>query len=119
MEVESLLISNAKSQTVSLSAIIYGPLSAFDEIGDYLSDQKWFLQEPQGCTRNVPYRNPHRLTGLDLETPLATDLRMDVQDRETVLQATSRPLDILNSFRSEQAIAEAKTPEMVRSSLYR
>ena len=46
MDIQTVLHDNAKSQMSFLSAIIYGPLDEFDEIGDYLAEHNPFIQEP-------------------------------------------------------------------------
>ncbi|RYC58778.1 hypothetical protein CHU98_g7434 [Xylaria longipes] len=53
------------------SAIIYGPEELSDDIGEFLDRCDCVLQDPFGCERNVPYKNPHCLSSL-FETPRMT-----------------------------------------------
>ncbi|TVY20853.1 putative SWI/SNF-related matrix-associated actin-dependent regulator of chromatin subfamily A member 3-like 1 [Lachnellula arida] len=46
-------------QSWTLSIIIYGDSTLGDPIGDYLAQRQMYLQDPLGCDRSVPYRNPH------------------------------------------------------------
>lgn len=56
--------------------IVYGPLHAFDRIGDFLETYDIVLQYPQGCQHNVRYRNPHSLSGLDDDAPYTIDTQL-------------------------------------------
>jgi len=53
------------------SAIIYGPEDLSDDVGDFLDQCDYVLQDPFSCERNVPYKNPHCLSTL-FETPRMT-----------------------------------------------
>ncbi|KAH7308821.1 SNF2 family N-terminal domain-containing protein [Rhexocercosporidium sp. MPI-PUGE-AT-0058] len=43
----------------SLNVILYGPPALEEGIGHFLSQYRTYLQDPIGCERRVPYRNPH------------------------------------------------------------
>lgn len=103
------------SQTAYLSAIIYGPLEIFDDIGEYFSDNDLFLQDPWNCYRNVRYRNPQRLSGLDQDAPLTFDHFGPNARCGTV----SSPIDMLQGFESKQDISEAKVPKALQTRLYK
>jgi SWI/SNF-related matrix-associated actin-dependent regulator of chromatin subfamily A3 len=67
-ELDSQLLARSKgrqrgrtSQTWFLNAILYGPVALEETIGDFLSKRQMYLQDPLGCDRDVPYRNPHIL----------------------------------------------------------
>ncbi|KAH8160523.1 hypothetical protein CIB48_g7728 [Xylaria polymorpha] len=64
--------SNRQPRRVeSASAIIYGPEELSDDAGEFLDRCNYVLQDPFGCERNVPYKNPHCLSTL-FETPRMT-----------------------------------------------
>ncbi|CAG8975824.1 hypothetical protein HYALB_00009404 [Hymenoscyphus albidus] len=42
-----------------LNAILFGREDLEDKVGDYLAKHKQYLQDPRGCEKCVPYRNPH------------------------------------------------------------
>ena len=72
----------ATNLSVCLCGIVYGPRRLFDSIGEFLESCNVFLQDPQGCDRNVPYRNPHRLSGLDRYAPMTLDSEAVVQGKQ-------------------------------------
>ncbi|KAF4635250.1 hypothetical protein G7Y89_g2850 [Cudoniella acicularis] len=47
------------SQSWFLNTIIFGREEIWEKVGEYLSKHKRYLQDPLGCKRCVPYRNPH------------------------------------------------------------
>lgn len=106
------------SMTTSLAAILYAPLKTFHEIGDYLDSEGYFLQDPQGCSQNVKYRNPHQLSGLDENVPMTFELEEGPRRQPEFVQQLSRPVDFLNGFESRQVIAEATTPAALKTPLY-
>ena len=119
MEIQPILQKNTNSSSASLSVIIYGPLEAFNEIGAYLTAQRRFLQQPQDCSRNVEYRNPHLLSGLDENVPLTLELCQKQVVEEKTLSVLPSKIDVLNGLESHQLIAEAETPKLLKTPLYR
>ena len=119
MEVQYILTSSSMLSSSSLSAIIYGPLEAFYEIGIYLAERELFLQDPYKCNRKVPYRNPHRLTGLNEKATMTADLQRCETNIETAHKTLGEPIDALKAFESRQSIQEAPTPKCLKSALYR
>ncbi|KAK2805068.1 hypothetical protein FQN50_006313 [Emmonsiellopsis sp. PD_5] len=103
------------SEFPRLSAIICGPLNMFDEIGEYLGENELFLQDPYGCERNVKYRNPQRLSGLDDGVPMTFDLAQPSAKHETLCS----PVDLLQGFESCLDVIEVETPKALRTSLHK
>lgn len=101
----------------SLCTIIYGPFRVFDAVGAFVSQCDLYLQDPHHCNRDVPYRNPHLLSGLDEETPTTfyfNQPRLTVHVEEKV----SRP-DLCTLLRSEDPLPETEAPPALRTMLYR
>ena len=119
MEVQSIVRSDPAANSVILNSIIYGSLDAFREVGVYLAEEGRFLQDPSSCERDVPYRNPHRLTGLDEHVPTTFELIKNAGCPERPRQLIEKPIDVLEGFESREEIAEASTPKCLKSSLYR
>ena len=119
MEIQPILQRDTKYPTASLSIIIYGPLDDFDELGIYLTEQRRFLQQPHSCSRNVEYRNPHLLSGLDDNAPSTFGLCQTRVVEEKTLSVLPGKIDVLNDLESHQAIAEAETPKLLKTPLYR
>ena len=70
---QSLKIKNKKVVAFA-SAIIYGPEDLADNVGNFLDKCKYSLQYPYGCKHNVPYINPHCVSGLFDSTVMTFDL---------------------------------------------
>lgn len=100
----------------SLSAIIYGPMVMFDEVGKFLQGVGMYLQDPKDCDRNVEYRNPHRLSGLDQGAPMTLDLKTSPGSRpEEFLQS---PVDIFSDLETTTFLAETIRPDCLATELY-
>lgn len=125
------LLNNGKRLKVAgppkctIDIILYGPpelseaLCTFlDECNEHLEDgQKLYLQDPVGCSRNVPYCNPQRLPPLDptsvsftFELAQKRPLHVDLDD------VAPRP-ELLELLNSQEDLPEAIQPPAIRSSL--
>ena len=102
---------------VCLSVIIYGSLELFDDIGDFFQEKNIYLQDPKFCDRNVEYRNPHRLSGLDSYVPMTLELTAETISR--TIQIAPEPADILLDFESGAELAETESPRFLRNPLQR
>jgi len=101
----------------SLSAIIYGPMDTFEDVGRFLQNVGMYLQDPQDCDRNVKYRNPHRLSGLDEDAPMTLELKRHHEIcTEQILQT---PVDMLSDLETTTLLSEAKSPDCLATELYR
>ena len=99
-----------------LCTIIYGPLRLFDAIGEYVSECELYLQDPLHCNRDVPYRNPHLLSGLDEESPMTFSFNQPSVPLE-VEELNNRP-DLFAQLRSEDPLRETTAPPALRTMLY-
>ena len=101
----------------SVFGILYGPLGSFDAIGEFLEDNNIFLQDPQGCDRNVRYRNPHRLSGMDRDAPMTIDRELSVKEvRQQGWESSSNYLDDLD-FRENLPLADI--PHALNTQLFK
>ncbi|KAI9659384.1 MAG: alpha-1,6-mannosyltransferase [Bathelium mastoideum] len=94
-----------------LSIIVYGVLSNFDCVGDYIEDCGLYLQDPDGCNRNVPYRNPHRLSGMDKYPPMT--IEQDLKNASIQQKAYTVADDVAGLLESQQDLPETATPSSV------
>lgn len=97
-----------------MDIVVYGPSNLFDDIGDFFQDNGYYLQEPRDCDRNVPYRNPHSLSGEDNVVPLTFDLGKEEED----LIAAKAP-DILAGLETVEILPEDQDPPGLTTPLYR
>jgi hypothetical protein len=74
-----------------------------------------YLQDPHGCDRNVKYRNPHRLSGLDPDVPWTWDLDQLIASYEKA----QSPVDLLAGFESDEFLPDIEAPSALRTPLYK
>jgi len=110
---------NVSHAAESLSVIIYGPMTVYDEIGDFLQDIGMYLQDPQYCDRNVRYRNPHRLSGLDEDAPMTSELRKLQPQEKRAEEILQTPIDIFSDFETQTFLSETTSPNCLATELYR
>ena len=89
--------ASSSRKFVQLFVILYGNMDSFESIGDFFQKCTIFLQDPLHCTRNVPYRNPHLLSGLDDEV------------RFTIGNAGRGCVDVENIKEQQDPFAEFET----------
>lgn len=99
-----------------LCTIMYGPLRLFDAIGEYVSECELYLQDPLHCNRDVPYRNPHLLSGLDEEPPMTFSFNQPSVPLE--VEGLASRLDLFAQLRSEDPLQETAAPPALRTMLY-
>jgi SWI/SNF-related matrix-associated actin-dependent regulator of chromatin subfamily A3 len=97
-----------------LMANLYGPMEIFDDVGDFLQDNDQYLQDPKGCGRNVQYRNPHMMAGLDDIPQWTSDFDSPLDNCEKLQEATS----LMDSLQTDEVLAESETPPALKTALY-
>ncbi|PVH83787.1 hypothetical protein DL98DRAFT_412175, partial [Cadophora sp. DSE1049] len=102
----------------SLSVVIYGPMTIYDDIGKFLQDVGMYLQDPQNCDRKVRYRNPHRLSGLDEDAPMTSELRRVQSQEKRAEELLQTPIDVFSDFESHTLISETIGPSCLATVLY-
>ncbi|KAI9710148.1 MAG: hypothetical protein M1820_002950 [Bogoriella megaspora] len=99
----------------SLDAILYGPKGRADDVGDFVEKCGYYLQEPSGCDRNVPYCNPQCLSSLDEPLPMTFDLRKQIC--HTVHDFVGETNNVLSDFETTEILAESQTPSALYTEL--
>jgi SWI/SNF-related matrix-associated actin-dependent regulator of chromatin subfamily A3 len=110
-----LQISKILTVCVQLIIIVYGPIHLFEDVGEFFQDNDCYLQEPRGCDRNVRYRNPHCISGLDHDT--AWTLHLEPAQDEC--EQTASPVDLLTGLETEELLPEAEDPPGLETPLYK
>ena len=104
----------AHAKKFTLTAILYGTMNEFEDIGNFFSHCSEYLQAPLHCDRNVPYRNPQSLSGRDDNPQMTYDFhsRLSMTEIETLVQAAdpSSVLETKSIFPETQAPAAVCTP---------
>lgn len=105
-----------KAKLWSLKAIIYGPVALEDTIGDFLSSYGMYLQDPLGCNRRVPYRNPHLFS--DEPDEIMTDsFQSPLPDIE--IERLDVGLGLLAQLMEDEApLEETEAPPIVTTDLF-
>jgi hypothetical protein len=107
---------NATASAVArLQFVLYGPEKVSAEVGDFLQECEWYLQQPEGCDRNVRYVNPHCLSADD-EAKVMT-FELDTIMAKTENENLNQDVDVLACLNSEQVFEEADQPLCVRTPL--
>lgn len=97
----------------SLNVILYGPKDLADDVGDFVGKCGYYLQDPSGCDRDVPYCNPQCLSSLDGDLPMTFDLHQHYHV-DNFTRATN---DIFSGFETTEVLAQTRTPSALRTQL--
>ena len=95
-------------------ANLYGLMGIFDDVGGFLQDNDQYLQDPKGCDRNVQYRNPQMMAGLDDIPKWTSDFDSPLDHCENLQEATS----LMDSLQTDEVLAESETPPALKTVLY-
>jgi SWI/SNF-related matrix-associated actin-dependent regulator of chromatin subfamily A3 len=107
-----------EAQPWYLNAILYGPSGLEEAIGEFLSKNQMYLQDPLGCDRRVPYRNPHVIPPETGEILMTDPLRSLTRNLE--IERLDVGPDLLAKLMQDEApLAETEAPDIVTTELYR
>ncbi|KAH0498289.1 hypothetical protein TgHK011_005546 [Trichoderma gracile] len=97
-----------------LSVTIFGPLNLLEEIGSFFEDHELYLQDPMSCSRDVLYRNPHKLSDESGSVVWTSDIAKEHAKCHIIDSTQPRPelIDVLNT---QEDLVEAKQPGSIRS----
>ena len=91
-----------------LDIILYGPKIRADDLGEFVAKCGYYLQEPSGCNRNVPYCNPQCLSSLYDNPRLTFDLHNEKHHQAKDFAGDIK--DFMNSFETTELVIEEQTP---------
>jgi hypothetical protein len=108
-----------QSQSWCLNIIIFGRESIREKVGEYLSRHKKYLQDPLGCERCVPYRNPHIMDPVpDLDETVMAD-SFSISHENIEIERLQTGPDLLSQLmRDDISLAETEAPDNVKTPLY-
>ncbi len=113
--VHSAKVKNIKLD-FSLHCIVYGPRCAYDNVEDFLEGCDIYLQDPQGCDRNVEYRNPQRLNGDKDDAPMTNDRVFSAC--EVVQQDQHKSSIDTDAWLTNDYLQEADNPPALKTNLF-
>jgi hypothetical protein len=104
-------------QSWFLNAILFGTQGLEDTVGRHLSNYGMYLQDPLGCKRCVPYRNPHVIS------PESDDVTMtDSFDRplgNLEIERLELGPDLLAQLMEDElSLTETEAPDIVKTALF-
>ncbi|KAE9982043.1 hypothetical protein EG327_005975 [Venturia inaequalis] len=124
-EISPLAANVSKSQArarsrmpCKIAIIIYGPNNLFEDVGKFFEEHGICLEDPNGCDRDVLYRNPHRMTCSDASECVLT-LELDTPTIATKLIHLPVTKDLLEDFNNSEDLAEAPQPIGLNTKLVR
>ena len=103
------------SPVARLHVVLYGPEKFSAEVGDFLQECEWYLQQPEGCDRNVRYVNPHCFFADDEAKAMTFELDTIMANTEN--ESPNKDVDILACLNSEEVFEEADQPLCIRTPL--
>ena len=108
--------SPISSPMIEVFFIVYGSYFFFDAVGEFFQKWRVYLQDPVQCDRNVPYRNPHRLSGLDDNVCMTLEL-----ENQRILESRRLPgfYDPSEIWVTKDIKLETEGPDILRTKLYR
>ncbi|KAI9640654.1 hypothetical protein NHQ30_010958 [Ciborinia camelliae] len=106
------------SRSWFLNIIIFGPNRMMEEIGEYLSNKTMYLQDPIGCERCVPYRNPHAVTWGPDDIVMADSFNSTVGNLE-IEELRLGPDLLAQLMKDEIPLEETEAPGIVKTALFR
>ena len=109
--------SSARVESFALLVNLYGPMDLYDLVGSYLSQCSENLQLPSLCDRNVPYRNPQSLSGMDDNPPMTFYIGGGAPSRE--IELIEMDNDSSAMLETQARLAECEMPEAIRTPLHR
>lgn len=98
---------------LELSITIYGPVEHADKVGKFLVHCELYLQDPQRCDLQVPYRNPQSFWAQE------GDESRVIQDTAPVSeqQFFKAPPDLLQDLEYDGELAKAQQPSALKTEL--
>jgi SWI/SNF-related matrix-associated actin-dependent regulator of chromatin subfamily A3 len=100
-----------------LNIIIFGTEKLGENIGEYLSNRKMYLQDPVGCTRSVAYRNPHIFPPDSGETVMTDSFDLTSENLE-IERLNVGPDLLAQLMEDETPLAETEAPGIVTTALF-
>lgn len=101
-----------------LDMILFGPLNLFDDVGSFFEEYELYLQDPVGCSQNVLYRNPHKLSAESGPEIWTFNLDKEPAASITIENAHTR-LDTIDILNSQQDWVESQQPGSIRTRMQR
>jgi SWI/SNF-related matrix-associated actin-dependent regulator of chromatin subfamily A3 len=101
-----------------LNIIIFGREGLEDTLGEYLSKRKMYLQDPRGCERCVPYRNPH-IIQLDFDETVMTSSFDSALGSLEIERLEVGPDLLAQLMEDDIPLPEAEAPDIVKTGLFK
>jgi SWI/SNF-related matrix-associated actin-dependent regulator of chromatin subfamily A3 len=101
-----------------LNVIIFGREDIGEKLGQHLSKRKRFLQDPLGCQRSIPYRNPHAMTAESDEIVMSDSFDSALGNLE-IERLEAGPDLLAQLMKDDVPLPETEAPSIITTSLFR
>lgn len=109
---------NQRVNNIRLSATLYGAEHLFDSVGIFVARCGFYLQHPEYCELNLPYRNPHCLTPTNGIRTTFDMIQSLGQNSRPLVEACQNPIDLFAETEGQNPLSETETPESLKSELF-
>ncbi|KAL7824115.1 SNF2 family N-terminal domain-containing protein [Trichoderma gracile] len=99
-----------------LIVTLFGPLSLSEEVGSFFEDHEIYLQDPVSCSRDVLYRNPHKLSD-EFGSVIWTSGVAREHAKSHILDSKEPRPELIDVLDTQEDLAEAKQPGSIRSTM--
>jgi SWI/SNF-related matrix-associated actin-dependent regulator of chromatin subfamily A3 len=106
------------TQSWFLNIILFGGEDLGERLGEYLSKHKMYLQDPLGCERCVPYRNPHIIQPDPGDTLMTDSFDSALGDIE-IERLEAGPDLLAQLMEDDIPLPETEAPDIVKTALFR
>ena len=105
-------------QLLELCAVLYGPATLSDAVGNFLYRCHIYLQDPKNCNLNAPYFNPQCLPREDCRKIYTFDLNRCLDTDSPGFGISANPIDLFADSTVQDALADSETPYTLSTELY-
>ncbi|KAH8749962.1 SNF2 family N-terminal domain-containing protein [Hyaloscypha finlandica] len=101
-----------------LNIILFGRVNLEEKLGKYLSNHKMYLQDPRGCERCVPYRNPHIIQSDSGETVMTSSFVSTLGNLQ-IERLEAGPNLLTQLMVGVVILPETEAPDIVKTKLFK
>ena len=106
-------------RTLELCAVLYGSPAFSSAVGTFTAKCGLYLQHPEHCDRNVPYRNPQCLSSELGDTVFTLGMQNLINVTDPGLEIAANPIDHFADASVQDVLSDAGTPSSLSAELYK
>jgi SWI/SNF-related matrix-associated actin-dependent regulator of chromatin subfamily A3 len=105
-------------QSWFLNIILFGRVDLEENLREYLSNHKMYLQDPRGCKHCVLYRNPHIIQPEPDEIVMTSSFDSTLGNLE-IERLEAGPNLLAQLMENDNPLPETEPPDIVTTKLFR